>query len=268
VDIKEYISSGIIEAYVLGSASEQERREVECLSSIYPELRKELDALSISLEKYAEANAVAPPSHLRDKIFAEINSAEIKQEKSSGKVIPMEIIQKPSRQLTYWLAAASIVLLIISSALFVQLSTKNSELVSAQQEKQKWEEALAKMSADSQKMQDQMAMLNNPDNRKIMMKGTENHPSMLASVLWNSKNHEVYLSVNNLPQPPSDKQYQLWAIVDGKPVDMGVFDISSDSTMYHKMRAAENAQAFAITLENKGGSPVPTMSAMYVVGQI
>ena len=55
MDIKEYISSGILESYVLGNASEQERREVECISSIYPEIRQELDALSRSLEKYAEA---------------------------------------------------------------------------------------------------------------------------------------------------------------------------------------------------------------------
>jgi anti-sigma-K factor RskA len=29
-----------------------------------------------------------------------------------------------------------------------------------------------------------------------------------------------------------------------------------------------NAQAFAITLENKGGSPVPTMENMYVMGGV
>lgn len=268
MDIKEYISSGILEAYVLGSASEQERREVECLSSIYPELRKELDALSISLEKYAEASAVEPPSYLRDKIFAEINSEETKQEKSSGKIISIEKALQPSPKMNYWLAAASVIMLAVSSVLFIQVSRINSELAIVQQEKQKSDEALAEMSAKSQKMHEQMAMLNNPDNKKVMMKGTENHPGMLASVLWNSKDHRVYLSVNNLPQPPSDKQYQLWAIVDGKPVDMGVFDISTDSTMYHKMGATENAQAFAVTLEKKGGSPVPTLTAMYVMGQM
>lgn len=268
MDIKEYISSGILESYVLGSASEQERREVECISSIYPEIRQELDALSRSLEKYAEANAVEPPSHLRDKIFAEINLTETKREKSGAKVISIESAQKSPRQFGYWLAAASAVLLVVSSVLFINLSNKNSELASAMQEKQKLNEALAKISSEMQIVHEQMAMLNNPDNKKVVMKGTDNHPGMLASVLWNTQNHQVYLSVNNLPQPPSDKQYQLWAIVDGKPVDMGVFDVSADSSMYHKMGAAENAQAFAVTLENKGGSPVPTMSAMYVVGQI
>ena len=251
---------------MLGNASEQERREVECISSIYPEIRKELDALSISLEKYAEANAVAPPSHLRDKIFAEINSLEATEKKSGAKVISIE--SAPSPRFSYWLAAACVALLAISSALYFQLSTKKSELASAMQEKQKMDDTLTQMSAATQMMHEQMAMLNNPDNKKVTMKGTDAHPGMVASVLWNTQNHEVYLSANNLPQPPADKQYQLWAIVDGKPVDMGVFDVSSDSSMYHKMGAAENAQAFAVTLEKKGGSPVPTLTAMYVMGQI
>jgi anti-sigma-K factor RskA len=268
VDIKEYISSGILESYVLGNASEQERREVECLSSIYPELKKELDALSISLEKYAEANAVAPPSYLRDKIFAEINSLETKETQTGGKIISIQSGQKSSRPLNYWLAAASVALLAVSAVLFIQLSNKNSELASANKEKQNMDEKISKMSAESQVMHEQMAMLSNPENKKVVMKGTETHPGMLATVLWNNKNNEVYLSVSNLPQPPSDKQYQLWAIVAGKPVDMGVFDINADSSLFKKMGATIGAQAFAVTLETKGGSPVPTLTEMYVMGQI
>jgi anti-sigma factor RsiW len=42
VNIKDYISSGILEAYVLGELPEQERAEVERNLSLYPELKKEL----------------------------------------------------------------------------------------------------------------------------------------------------------------------------------------------------------------------------------
>lgn len=268
MDIKEYISSGILESYIMGTASEQERREVECISSIYPEIRKELDALSVSLEKYAEANAVEPPARLRDKIFAEIDVLEKRGTKREAKVVTMERTQAPNRQLNYWLAAASVALLIVSSVLFYQLSDKNSRLNSTKQQVEQLQKENSQTEASLEAMNRQMAMLNNPDNKKVMMKGTENHPGMLASVLWNTQNHEVYLSVANLPQPPADKQYQLWAIVDGKPVDMGVFDISPESALYKKMGATETAQAFAVTLEKKGGSPVPTLTAMYVLGQI
>jgi len=268
VDTKEYISSGILESYILGTASEQERREVECISSIYPEIRKELDALSVSLEQYAQASAVEPPARVRDKIFAQIDSLEKSETKREAKVFTMERTQAPNRQFNYWLAAASVTLLIVSSVLFYQLSDKNSQLISTNQQVEQLQKEKSQSEAALEVMNRQMAMLNNPDNKKVMMKGTEAHPGMLASVLWNTQNHEVYLSVSNLPQPPADKQYQLWAIVDGKPVDMGVFDISADSSLYKKMGATQTAQAFAVTLEKKGGSPVPTLTAMYVMGQI
>lgn len=63
-------------------------------------------------------------------------------------------------------------------------------------------------------------------------------------------------------------QYQLWAIVDCKPVDAGM--ISTEKGVYHiqKMRSFGKAQAFAITLEKADGSPTPTMDQMIVQAKI
>jgi hypothetical protein len=61
----------------------------------------------------------------------------------------------------------------------------------------------------------------------------------------------VYLSSVKLPVAPEGKQYQLWAIVDGKPVDAGLLD---NPETFEKMKSLGNAQAFAISLEAKGGS--------------
>lgn len=75
----------------------------------------------------------------------------------------------------------------------------------------------------------------------------------------------TYINSSLLPQAAADKQYQLWAIVDGKPVDLGV--INKDST-FSTMKQVQNAQAFAITLEPLGGRPAPTMDKMYVLGNV
>ncbi len=61
-------------------------------------------------------------------------------------------------------------------------------------------------------------------------------------------------------------QYQLWAIADGKPVNAGMYTEEKDSKI--ALANIPKAQAFAITLEKKGGSPVPTMENMYVMGEI
>jgi anti-sigma-K factor RskA len=70
-----------------------------------------------------------------------------------------------------------------------------------------------------------------------------------------------------LPQNDKDHQYQLWALVGGKPVDLGVFDAPADSTQMKEMKSIARADAFAVTLEPKGGSINPTMDQMVVLGK-
>ncbi len=79
---------------------------------------------------------------------------------------------------------------------------------------------------------------------------------------------DVYVDPSNLPAVPAGKQYQLWAIVDGKPISGGM--ISTEKGIYHiqKMKSFGKADAFAITLEKAGGSPAPTMDEMYVISKI
>jgi anti-sigma-K factor RskA len=87
----------------------------------------------------------------------------------------------------------------------------------------------------------------------------------MAQVFWNTKTHDVFIADVSLPQAPSNKQYQLWAIVDGKPVDAGM--ISDAKNLAQKMKVFEKADAFAITLEKRGGSATPTMEEIYVMGK-
>ena len=99
------------------------------------------------------------------------------------------------------------------------------------------------------------------------MDGTAISPQSDATVYWDTTSHDVYLMVNNLPAPASDQQYQLWALLDGKPIDMGMLEISEKPLQLYRMKNAQNAQAFAITLEKKGGNPTPK-GPMYVIGKL
>ena len=57
-DIKAYIESGILELYVLGDVSPEERRQVEEMAVKHPAVKAELDEIERSMEFYAEQNAV------------------------------------------------------------------------------------------------------------------------------------------------------------------------------------------------------------------
>ena len=109
----------------------------------------------------------------------------------------------------------------------------------------------------------------NPNVKMASMKGMEASPKSFATVYWDTTSHDVYLLMNNLPKPASDKQYQLWAFLDGQPIDMGLIEISDKPLQLYQLKKAQGAQAFAITLENKGRPDVSKPEGtVYVLGNL
>ncbi|MES2389694.1 MAG: anti-sigma factor [Bacteroidota bacterium] len=113
----------------------------------------------------------------------------------------------------------------------------------------------------------QMAMINDMETKKIKLAGFPVSPTSAVMVYYNPKVHKAMLNVMSLPEVGPEEDYQLWAMVDGKPMDMGV--IHADHDM-HEMDIPPTikAEAFAITMEKKGGSPVPTLTKIYVMGKV
>lgn len=258
MDIQEYISSGIIESYVLGLLSDKEMAEVAALALQYPELLTEIELTERTLIKYA---AKAPPPFIKEKIAAKL---ELKQ-------IPVISIEQNKIRSIRWLVAASVILLVGSAIYNIILTDKlkesEAQLSVLSSENEKYVKDFEAQSRSYGEMAQEMAILMNPENKKIMLKGMDLAPTALAAIYWNQNTKDVYINVNSLPMPAEDKQYQLWAIVDGKPVDAGMMDMEAPGAL-HKMRSIEGAQAFAVTLEKKGGSPNPTMNAMYLMGNV
>jgi len=257
LDIKEYISSGILESYVLGLASEAEAKELELLAIKHPEVQLELDAIRAALETYAVDFAVSPPAQLKAKIFNSIFKND-----EEDKLVKM----KPA---TFnWLSIAASIFLVFSVALNVffynRWQRSSNMLAQYQLENYELSESLKTTGQELESSQNNLAILRDKNNVMVNLRGLETSPEATAVVVWNSESKNVYLVAHNLPKPRDDKQYQLWAIVDGKPVDAGVFE-STDSIQ--QLKSMNTAQAFAITLETKGGNPTP-QGQMYVLGTV
>ena len=123
----------------------------------------------------------------------------------------------------------------------------------------------------AERLEDDLSIVSSPDFQQVALAGTDSFPNSSAKVYWNQGSAQVYLNAGNLPAPPSDKQYQLWAIVDDQPVSAGLVNLEpgSDTSPLQAMRSdIANAAAFAITLEPRGGSKSPTLEAMYVLGNV
>ncbi len=281
MNTQEYISSGIIESYVLGLASPEEMAEFEQRSATEPAIREAREAFEVELEQSLRQQAVAPPAALRDRIFATLAAEEV----PAGSVdAPLQapLVSLPSEAPVVTMkssasykvaAAAAIVLLIGSAATNIYLYSKYNDSVARYQTLAATQTGLANENkAMKVKLDDYDAALQqmrNPQVDVIKMAGVPKgpDPSSIATIYWNTASKDVYLLVNQLPKAVAGKQYQLWAIVDGKPVDAGVFDVEDGQSLV-KMKTIDHAQAFAVTLEKAGGSPAPTMTAMYVVGKV
>jgi hypothetical protein len=119
-------------------------------------------------------------------------------------------------------------------------------------------------------MAEQIDFLRSPASRQIILNSANEElaPNALASVFYNPQSRQSYFTPAVLPEAPPGRQYQLWAIVDGAPVDMGVLTFSGGSTELIEVPFIENPGAFAITLEPEGGSEVPSLDQLYVIGNV
>jgi mannose-6-phosphate isomerase-like protein (cupin superfamily) len=75
-NIKKYIDSGILEAYVMGTTSPVEASEVEQLIEEFQEIREEIQSISEALEIYAQAHVIAPDPTIRPFLMATIDFTE------------------------------------------------------------------------------------------------------------------------------------------------------------------------------------------------
>ncbi len=275
MDTKAYIESGIVESYVLGLCSNEEAVELELLCDIYPEVKTAVDEFAVLIEKKAFENAVAPPAEMKQKLMMALAgefTPETKDDKKEAVILPFQTSDANKvRQVSMWryVAAASIILLVVSAALnfyyynnYQSASSKYQALLVERNSLQANNDAFrTKLNG----FEESMSVIKNPDVKMVTLGGVAGKENNLAAVYYNAKTKDVYFLQTRMDQIPSDKQYQLWAIVDGKPVDAGVIE-NCDGLC--KLKNISNPQAFAITLEQKGGSPTPTLTAMYVLGKV
>lgn len=288
---QEILESGRLEQYALGELDPAARAEVEAQASRYPEVRQELDALLAGLDVYAEAHAMTPPAGMRERVLgrvlAEIASAApaptvaapiseaptMRVSASNPHVTSAAPVAAPAARRSGWAIAASIALLLSlvgNALLYSNLQQTRGDLAVALGAQTRFASATQVMERRLSATQEQLHVLRSPDEYKLVaLAGTPAHPAARARVLFNKAAHRVYIDVAQLPPLPPGKQYQLWALDQGKPVDAGVLTAATTAgDGLQQMKNIASAQAFAMTVEPTGGSAGPTLDTMTVIGNI
>ncbi len=260
MNIKEYISSGILEAYVLGELNDHERIEVEKNLAMYPELKAELDLIEETQEELILKAAVRPRPALRQQILEAI-PAETK------------VVDINSRVISFWkfAAAASITVALITSYLAFSYHNRwrssENNLADLIAQNQRIAQDYNHVNQRIDRMENDLRVMDDPSFKRVVMTGTPNSPEAMASVYWNQNTNEVYVSIQKMKTLARENQYQLWAIIDGKPVDAGMFDGGTPGLIRMK-DIGKGAILFAVTIEPRGGKPSPTMETMQVKGDV
>jgi anti-sigma-K factor RskA len=232
-DYKEMIPIHVLSA--LDAADERALNEhlAECADCRRDLAEWEATAASLALS----AKPMEPSPQVREKLLTKIRS-----EKSAANVLPF-----PSPRRKLWVAIAAALFIALLVSLFV-LWQQNREL----------------------RRQNQIAqVLNAPGSRVIELSGTNEASSASAKLAYDPTGRAILIA-SGLPRVPEGKEYQLWYIVDNKPLPGKTFapDPSGNGTLEDEVpEAARRSAIFAITLEPAGGVRAPT-GAIYLRGEL
>ncbi|MCC6286717.1 MAG: anti-sigma factor [Chitinophagaceae bacterium] len=273
MDIKAYIESGIVESYVMRLTSPEETAEVESMMAAYPEVAAAVTNFELLLEQRLMNEAIDPPAYIKEQLvntlateFSDADNNELPIRNISSQVVALS----SGTPLWKYVAVASIALFLGSGWLNFHYYSKYAAI------EQDYKTLLANqgslmanLNANQAKMkgmEDIMKIIMDPAVKPVSMLPPNKSNAMLATAYWNSNTKALYVAQNNMPAAPAGRQYQLWALIKGKPVNAGMIDDCGQ--ILCKMADISEADSFAITLEKAGGSPTPDLTQLKVIGTI
>jgi len=160
-----------------------------------------------------------------------------------------------------WMAAASIILFLVTGYFAYTLYNQNKDL----------NNSLKSLQVKVDQMEEYHKIMSDP-NVAVVNLVAMTPAKASASIYWDSTSSDVYLLIKNMPQLPSDKQYQLWSIMNGEkgqlqPNSLGLFDVGENQKIILKMSNVKKADAFAITIEKRGNTEGPNLEQLQSMGK-
>lgn len=250
-------------AYVLGALEEKEHQEFKGrMKTLDPELRNEVEefrAVTAYLPSILEQHE--PAQRVRERIMGVVRE-QSKGVKPISRPAPAPTIP---RSRAFWGlrigVAFAVVVFVVGFGVYVNSLLQTIEEQNVQ---------ITELKNEVERQQEILALLESPQVNIVIMNGLDPSPQGHGKIMWDPVLKRAVLYITNLPATPRDKDYQLWQIVDSKPVSAGVFSVSAEGEGFFKVEPIEvpelkRVNAFAVTLEPKGGVPQPT-GEMYLLG--
>jgi anti-sigma-K factor RskA len=251
MDIQSFIDSGILEKYVLGDCSVAETIQVEQMVAQHAEVRAECERIELQIEQMTQSLAIPTPQGLQAKIMDQISR---ESQIGSHAPPPARLLPSASGSLSKYLyLAAAIAGLAGSSYLWKQNTDKIAQI-----DAQKLEIAACnERNMRAERLQEQIAFMDQANTKRFDIASLAATRVARGAAVYRGDG-KCLVSVAAMDNTPKGKSYQLWAIINGVPVSMGVLNTDTDKQDLRELPCAPGAVAYAISLEPEGGSAVPT----------
>lgn len=253
----------LLPSYALGALDGEDLRELEAHLDVgCAECRRQLDLWNRDLELLAASVPPVPPS----------DTARARILRLAKETAPVSSPSPGLPRWTYFAAAALLLLSVWGVAGQIRLRGEVRRLAAERNRLARQVEALDRevdlARAEARQAAQALQILAAPSVRSVVLAGLEPSPGAAGHTYVNPQTRDALFYAFNLPRLEGDKTYQLWFIADGKPVSAGTFSVDergSGRLRVEKVPDVEGIQAWAVTIEPRGGVPQPT-GAMVLKG--
>jgi len=249
IDKDDIIGNNVLERYVLGELSDSQQKEIEHAIYNSAALKAQLDIIESDFEKLARENTIEAPVEIKRNLLM-ITSTDNSLKKHRPK-------QSKARFL-FWIAASFAIFLLLGNIyLYSQRQDTLENLKIAEQEKLKLNEKLHRVNDSLKTINSQYALIENPKTETYTLTGNKLKPNAEVIAYINDAEKKVLVDAKNLTQLDKAHDYQMWADVNGKMIDMGLLDTNQDLVV---MNYIEGAKSINVTIEPAGGSDHATVA--------
>lgn len=245
--LQKFLQSDALDRYIMGTTSVSEDIQIEHYIESYPEIADEYLRLQDNLEIIAKSNAVEAPRFILDAVHNELEQESVIE-------MPRE------KRRTPWFSIAASIMAMVFGGYAFMLHEQNLEL---KHENDVVVEEIFDLRSDidenNTKLDEvmrQFLKLNNPETEKYVLRGNERAKNLKTVAYINAVDKTSMIDVVSLPQLPKDQNYQIWAEMQDRMVNLGILDPSERKLQ--QIPYMEDALALSITIEPQGSQTAST----------
>lgn len=237
--------------FAIGATTPDETAAVEAALRADPQLAAEVAAFREVSTVMGASTPVTPSPALRAELLAAVARPVVASPATRRASVP-SLARRPA-----WVPAALAASLIAAVGLGVNSLRLRDELA----------EVRASVAALDTRLQTRERTLNTlleaeRDLRVVYLQSEAGVTGPGIQFFWNTKQGRAVAHVFRLQSAPAGHDYQIWALVDGKPVSLSVFNSDAEGhalvEQFTLPGTTAGVSAVLVSVEPKGGSPQPT----------